>query len=55
MCPLPLANLFQVKQLIVMHGDGSGNDTGDFWGNSLAVHLKVGSELLPVRPLYAAI
>ena len=38
-----------------MHSDCSGNKTEDFCGNSLAVHCKAYSELLPVLPFYVVI
>ena len=38
---------------IVMHSDGSSNNTGNYQGNSLAVHWKVYSEFCQLAcPLY---
>ena len=51
--PYCLANPLQVKQLII--SDGSGNNTGNFQVNSLAVYQKTYSELLPVHSFYVAV
>ena len=41
--------------IIIMRSDCSGNNTGNFQRNFLAVDHKAYSELLPVLPFYVAI